>query len=66
MRYLADLDWLALSSERGRTRIDPGPLARKQIEEATAPGRYATRTHGQPRFCGVGSRGQLPCWGRGR
>ena len=37
VRYLADNDWLAVSAEGGRTRIELGPRARKLIEEATAP-----------------------------
>jgi hypothetical protein len=35
VRYLADNDWLAITSAAGRTRIEPGPHARKLIEEAT-------------------------------
>ena len=34
VRYLADNDWLTVSAG-GRTRIAPGPRARKLIEEAT-------------------------------
>jgi hypothetical protein len=36
VRYLADNDWLTISAEGGRTRIEPGPHARNLIEEATA------------------------------